>query len=216
MTATASSTLTQTDLDAGMTRSLVNATANTLTGTPVTATAQAEVPLAATGALTLDLLLNDTAQPTAPGASVTVGDTLNWTYTLTNTGVVTLTGVGVSDDLAGRSDLAPAGFTGTLAPGESVTFTASSAALAGQITGTATAAGTTGAGQTVNATAIARYTGTVVTTTVTPPGILAITGVGLGGAAGLALLLIGAGVLLRRRQDPAAHCAQGTVSADQR
>ena len=202
VTATAQTTLTQADLDAGITSSQVNATANTLTGTAITGSAQAEVPLVATGALALDLLLNGTAQPTAPGASVTVGDALTWTYTLTNTGVVTLTGVDVTDDLAGRSDLVAAGFAGTLAPGESVTFTTGSAALAGRINDTATAAGTTGTGQAVSATATGWYTATAVTAPPSNgPRILAITGVGLGGAAGLALLLIGAGVLLRRRQD---------------
>jgi hypothetical protein len=67
----------------------------------------------------------DAAQP--PGPTVTVGSTVQWTFVVTNTGDVALTEVVVSDDRAGAVSCPKTG----LAVGESMTCTASGAAVAG-------------------------------------------------------------------------------------
>lgn len=219
-TMTGTSLLTQEQIDAGAAGIEASATASTLLGDPVSATARAEVPVTGSAGLTLDLLLDGAAHPQSPGAAVDTGQQLAWTYVLTNTGTVTLTGLVVSDDLSGRGDLVlPAGFDGTLAPGDSVTLGAASEAVAGTVSATAVATGTSATGTEVTATATAWYTGAVTpvieptptptpTPTATTPtettstgssSVLAVTGASVAGAAAIALLLIGAGVLVRRR-----------------
>jgi len=59
-----------------------------------------------------------------------VGDMLNYTVTVTNTGNVTLTGVTVTDPLTGQNDLIT-----TLAPGESRTFNSSYTLTAADLDG---------------------------------------------------------------------------------
>ncbi len=56
--------------------------------------------------------------------SVTQGDTLTYQFVVTNDGNVTLSGVTVSDLLPGISAITCGAFSGTLAPGQSVTCTA--------------------------------------------------------------------------------------------
>ncbi|GAA2082039.1 DUF7507 domain-containing protein [Microbacterium hatanonis] len=116
VTATAAYTLTQNDRDNG---EVVNTA--TTGGTPPT------------GPRVTDQDGFDQPVPTAPGIGLVKvgaldGDTIGYTFTVTNTGNVTLRGVELSDELAGLSDIVfgdwPAA-TGTLAPGQSVTATAS-------------------------------------------------------------------------------------------
>ncbi len=67
-----------------------------------------------------------------------VGEPITWTYEVTNTGNVTLTGVTVTDD-QGVVVSCP---KSTLVAGESMTCTASGTATAGQYVNTGTATGT--------------------------------------------------------------------------
>jgi uncharacterized repeat protein (TIGR01451 family) len=78
----------------------------------------------------------------APGPTVPVGSTVTWTYVVTNTGNVPLTGVSVSDNPHGAVACPKA----TLAVGESMTCTATGVATAGQYrnVGTVTASWTSG------------------------------------------------------------------------
>ncbi|GAA4919913.1 CshA/CshB family fibrillar adhesin-related protein [Nesterenkonia rhizosphaerae] len=92
--------------------------------------------------LTLEKTNND------DGTSV-LGDEVEYTFTLTNTGNVPLTNVSIDDPLHGLSDLVYAwpGEAGVLAPGERVTATATLTLTqqhinAGSVVNTATAAGT--------------------------------------------------------------------------
>jgi hypothetical protein len=85
----------------------------------------------------------DADTPTGP--SIPVGDPVSWTYTVTNTGNVTLIDVTVADD-QGVTVTCP---TDTLAPGESMTCTASGTAAVGQYTNLGTATGTPPAGDDV-------------------------------------------------------------------
>ncbi|TKR27313.1 hypothetical protein FA014_01030 [Cellulomonas hominis] len=210
VTATTVTTLTQEQVDAGVATSEVTGTAATPSGATVSAAAEARVELRGVVGLSLDLLLDGHAYPAAPGAGVAPGQQLGWTYVLTNTGAVTITGLGVTDDLAGRGDLLlPTAFDGTLAPGATAEVTASSPAGQGQHSVIAVADGEVATGQAVSAGATAWYSGTAVVGergedgTSGSPGVLAITGAGIGGAGALALLLLLAGVLLRRRDSRA-------------
>jgi uncharacterized repeat protein (TIGR01451 family) len=81
---------------------------------------------------------------------VAVGDSISYTFTVTNTGNITLEEISVSDSLPGMSGITPASIP-ALAPGESAEFTADYVVTqedldAGAITDTATASmQTTGA-----------------------------------------------------------------------
>jgi large repetitive protein len=78
------------------------------------------------------------AAPAPPGPLVLVGEAVKWTYSLTNTGNVELTGVSVADD-QGEVVSCP---QSSLAGGTSMVCTASGTAAAGQYSNTATAGGT--------------------------------------------------------------------------
>lgn len=78
-------------------------------------------------AIRIDKRLNGEDAPNAPGPSITVGSTLQWTFIATNTGDVALTDVTVTDDRAGAVTCPKS----TLAVGESMTCTASGLALPG-------------------------------------------------------------------------------------
>src|SRR5699024_9447511 len=122
VTATAQYTMTQADADRGF----VHNTA-TVDGTPPPGSPDVELPPPAEAIINL---------PPAPGLSVdktsrftadaVVGETIDYSFAATNTGNVTLTGVSIDDPLPGLSSLAydwPSK-TGVLAPGETVTATA--------------------------------------------------------------------------------------------
>jgi hypothetical protein len=74
----------------------------------------------------------------APGPTLYVGDPVEWTYVVTNTGPVALENVSVSDD-QGVAVSCPAT---SLQPGQSMTCTGSGTAVAGQYQNVGTASGT--------------------------------------------------------------------------
>ncbi|SEH56839.1 MULTISPECIES: DUF11 domain-containing protein [unclassified Leifsonia] len=209
VTATATYTIAQADVDAGAVTNLATATGNPPSGPPVQGPGGSTVPL-----------------PHAPGVSVVksvsaqgvvqAGQALTYTFVVTNTGDTTLTGVTVSDPLPGLSALTygvwPSGTTGTLLPGEEVTATATytvtaTDAAAGKVVNTATATGNTPGGGTVHTPS------NTVTVTVQPPallttvgGVLAHTGADIWpylGAGALSLLagavLLGTAIIRRRK-----------------
>ncbi|MBV0893890.1 DUF11 domain-containing protein [Microbacterium sp. NC79] len=141
VTATATYTVTQADVDRG---SVVN-TAN------VTGTGPGDSPAAASDTVTANF-------PAAPAVSLTKssdfdedrpveGDTVTFEFTVRNEGNVTLTGVSITDHLEGLSAVTygtwPTATEGALAPGEIVTATATLALTqamvdAGEVENTAT------------------------------------------------------------------------------
>ncbi|MEV1009674.1 hypothetical protein [Streptomyces sp. NPDC049881] len=139
-TCTGSYVVTEADSDTG---SVTNtATANgDFNGTPVVSppdTVTVPVNPVAEPSLHLD------KAPDAPGP-YDVGDTIDYTYTVTNTGNTTITGVTVEDDLVPDVTCAAT----TLAPGESTTCTGSHVVTeadsdTGLVTNTATANGDSG------------------------------------------------------------------------
>ncbi|WJM15458.1 DUF7507 domain-containing protein [Microbacterium arborescens] len=115
VTATATYTLTQADRDAGVVENTATATGTPPVGDPVTHDDEVELPVAQTPGIAL------------VKTGVLEGGELTYTFTATNTGDVTLTDVAIADALPGLSDLSYGAWpaeAGVLAPGESVTATA--------------------------------------------------------------------------------------------
>ena len=110
---TGTHTVSQTDVDAGVVTNTVTAEADELT-TAVTATQ--ETPVARDPSLTL------TKTTTATGFT-SVGETIAYSYEVTNSGTVTLSGtLAISDDKIATTDIACGAVpVGGLAPSESVT-----------------------------------------------------------------------------------------------
>ncbi|MEV5573787.1 hypothetical protein AB0L06_27410 [Spirillospora sp. NPDC052269] len=137
---TAYYTVTQADLDIGSIHNVARAIGYPEGGTEPIISDPAEViiPATATPAMTLE-------KTPDPLTYNTVGQTINYTYTVTNTGNVTLTDVGVTDNMPGLSAITCD--ETTLAPGESTechaTYQITQADLdAGSVRNTARAHGT--------------------------------------------------------------------------
>lgn len=111
-----------------------------------------------TALITIEKRTNGADADTPPGPEIPVGGTVNWTYVVTNTGEVALTGVSVTDD-RGVTVTCP---KTTLAAGESMTCTASGTAVAGQYSNIGTASGTPPAGGAVTASDPSHYNGIAV------------------------------------------------------
>ncbi|MEV4853068.1 MULTISPECIES: DUF7507 domain-containing protein [unclassified Microbacterium] len=135
--------LTQADVDAGEVRNTATVSAQSVAG-PADDEDSADVTVVGTDALTL--LKSAAAVVDANGNGRTdAGDTIAYTFTVTNTGTTTLTGVSVSDP---RLDGAVVCDVTEIAPGASTVCTGPVAVLtqaevdAGEIVNTATATGT--------------------------------------------------------------------------
>jgi uncharacterized repeat protein (TIGR01451 family) len=102
-------------------------------------------------------LTNGEDADTAPGPNVTVGDTVLWTYVVTNTGDMQLTAVKVTDD-KGVTVSCP---KTVLQPSETMTCTASGKAVAGQYSNIGTAVGTPSGAPNVTASDPSHYFGQV-------------------------------------------------------
>ena len=115
VTCTATHTVTQADLDAGSVTNIASASASFGT-TPVTSPTDTATATADQGpALTIVKSI------TAGDPYDSVGDTINYSYLVTNTGNVTIGAVAVSDDTV---DAPPVCLATSLAPTESTTCTA--------------------------------------------------------------------------------------------
>jgi uncharacterized repeat protein (TIGR01451 family)/LPXTG-motif cell wall-anchored protein len=153
VTATASYTLTQADVDAGGVDNTATVEGAPPTGEPVDATDDVTVPISQAPAIEL------VKDASLEGEGV-VGDTIEYSFTATNTGNVTLRDVAIDDPLPGLSELSYGewpGESGVLAPGDSVTATASYTLTqadldAGGVDNTATVEGTPPTGEPVDAT----------------------------------------------------------------
>jgi uncharacterized repeat protein (TIGR01451 family) len=140
--------LTQADIDAGTVRNTATVTGQSVAG-PADDDATADVTVIGTDLLTL--LKSAAAVVDANGNGRTdAGDTIAYTFTVTNTGTTTLTGVAVSDPRLGGDVVCAAT---ELAPGESTVCQGPAAVLtqaeidSGEIVNTATATGTGTGGQ---------------------------------------------------------------------
>ena len=144
-TFTGSYTPTQADIDAGSVTNTATATGTTPSGTPVTSPPDtAIVPPDQASSLTIDK--TGTLNDLDGDGLLDLGETISYSFLVTNTGSLTLNGVTVTDPLVTVVE-APQ----TLAPGGSFTFTGSYTPTqadidAGSVTNTATATGTTPSG----------------------------------------------------------------------
>jgi hypothetical protein len=110
--------------------------------------------LAPEPAIDIEKATNGADADAPPGALIPIGTDITWTYVVTNTGNVPLSGLTVADDVLGAITCPLT----TLAPQGSVTCTASGTAEAGPYENNATATAT-GAGETVTDADPSHYTG---------------------------------------------------------
>ncbi len=160
---TATYAVTQADVDWGVINNTATIDGLDPSNAPVTKTASATVTASTTA--TLDLV-----KSASPTTDVIAGDTVTYTFTGTNTGVVTLHNVGVTDPMAGLSAIActPAA-PATLAPGAGIsctaTYTVTQADVdAGSILNTATIDGLDPTNNPITKTATATVTASTVAT----------------------------------------------------
>jgi uncharacterized repeat protein (TIGR01451 family) len=115
-----------------------NSQANALFGGSVAMGDDASPNLSSGPSITIEKSTNGADADAPPGPYILVGDPVDWTYEVTNTGNITLVNVGVTDS----ESVAVSCLQGTLFVGEAMTCTASGTALAGQYGNTGTATGT--------------------------------------------------------------------------
>jgi len=148
-TATATYTVLERDLPGPLTN-IVTVSATDSQNQPVTGTATATV------ALTYTTKLDVTKE--ASTSSAAVGSTITYTYTIRNSGSVTINGLAMNDDKLGNIALE----SNTLAPGANITVTATHLVvetdLPGPITNTVTVTGTDSQNNPTSGTATATVT----------------------------------------------------------
>ena len=150
--------------------------------------------------ITIEKATNGQDADTPTGPSIPAGDPVDWTYVVTNTGNVTLTGITVTDD-QGVTVTCP---QDTLDPGESMTCTASGIATAGQYENEGHVSGFDPTQTEVTSTDPSHYFGT--RPSITPPQTtLPATGADADRLSSLGFILLGLGtaaVLGTRRRVP--------------
>lgn len=141
----ASYALTQADLDAGQLVNEATVTADSVVG-EVTDTDDETVPLGQAPSILLEKTVDNSGLTQTIGQ---VGEELEYTFKVTNTGTVTLTNVTINDPLLGANQISET--ISELAPGEEYTFTEKGIYAitqadidAGEVLNTATATGTYG------------------------------------------------------------------------
>ncbi len=147
VTCTATYTTAQADVDAGGISNIGTASGTPPTGPPVTNSKPATVTATQTPAILL-------AKSASINSFSAAGTPITFSYAVTNTGNVTLTSVTVTDPLAGLSAVNCGTPPVTLAPGDSVTCTATYTTTqadvdAGGVVNTGTASGTPPSGPVV-------------------------------------------------------------------
>ncbi|RLP83886.1 hypothetical protein D9V34_03510 [Mycetocola lacteus] len=155
LSASATYPITQADIDAGSVLNTAVASGTSPGGKNVTEKASATVLLSGTSALGMTLRGSVAAGDQKPG------DTVSYDYAITNNGNQTLTDLDIASELPGISAITPGtwpGKTGVLAPGETVTATATLALTqqqidAGIVTNASSATAKNPAGTTVRAAA---------------------------------------------------------------
>ena len=124
MTCSATYSVTQADVDNGQVDNTATATGTPPTGPPVTIDDPETVPVEQDPSIALAKSLSSNADEDGSG-TVTLGDTLTYSFVVTNDGTVTLSNVSVTDPLPGLSGLTCVPVAGSsLAPTETMTCSA--------------------------------------------------------------------------------------------
>jgi uncharacterized repeat protein (TIGR01451 family) len=145
-TFTATYTPTQAEIDAGQVSNSATGTGTPPSGPPVESPPDtAVVPPDQTPGLTIDK--TGTLNDLDGDGLIDLGETINYSFQVRNTGTVTLTGVTVDDPLLANAGVSVSPGPLTLAPGGTATFTATytptqSEIDAGQVSNSATGTGT--------------------------------------------------------------------------
>ncbi|MGZ6887638.1 MAG: beta strand repeat-containing protein [Acidimicrobiia bacterium] len=156
-TCTGTYTVTQADVDAGSISNTATVDSLDPSNNPVTDTASRTVLVGQTASLSL-------AKTASPSSNVNAGDTITYSFDVTNTGTVSVTDVGVTDPMSGLSTPScTPGAGSTLAPAATMhctaTYTVTQADVdAGSIVNTATVGGLDPANNPVAATDTATVT----------------------------------------------------------
>ncbi|MEL6892326.1 MAG: hypothetical protein AAFP84_12065 [Actinomycetota bacterium] len=145
-TCTATYTVTLTDVDNGSIPNTATASGDSPGGSTVTDEDDENVSVPQNPGISIDKQFTDITNDLGAIGVVEVGDTIEYTFTITNTGNVDLSAVSVTDPLAGLAPDYSGGLTcgsATLAPGQVETCTAEYVvpAPAGDIDNTATVTG---------------------------------------------------------------------------
>lgn len=122
---TASYSVTQADLDAGQLENAATAQANAPLAPLPTLSDQSSVVIPFVGQLGLSLTKSGQGQDVNGDGIVSAGDRIRWSFTVTNTGVATLTALAVADPMVGTVTCAAT----LLPPGASVNCTAADMAI---------------------------------------------------------------------------------------
>lgn len=195
-TCTADYTLTQADVDAGTLTNTATAAGNPPGSTAVVTSADSSATVTPDRHAALTLVKS------ASASTASAGDTITYSYAVTNSGSVPVSDVAITEtDFSGTGALSAVSCpTGAVAPGVTVTCTATYVVTAvdvtaGRLTNTATASATAPTG-------LVDPTSTASTAAVNTDPSLAFTGVAIGGGLGIAGVCLAAGlvmVLVRRR-----------------
>ncbi|MGY6741892.1 MAG: COG1361 S-layer family protein, partial [Cecembia sp.] len=113
---TATYTITQTDIDNGSVTNTATVNAEDPNGAAISDTDSETITAAQTATISL-------SKSASPGTYSVVGEVITYTFTVQNTGNVTLSDVSISDPLTGLSAISPATIA-SLAPGATEIFTA--------------------------------------------------------------------------------------------
>ncbi|UCH26702.1 MAG: DUF11 domain-containing protein, partial [Trueperaceae bacterium] len=146
VTCSASTTIDQADIDAGSVLNTATATGTAPSGSEVEDQDSALVPLPQSASVDVESYTNDQDADDPTGPLILVGNAVEWTYQVTNTGNVTLYDVAVTDTMFGESSAERIrcdedNVIAVLAPGEVVWCAAFGTAEAGQFSNTGTAEG---------------------------------------------------------------------------
>lgn len=123
-------------------------------------TAVLELPALGNPALTLEKRTAFSVTTEAPGVLVYSGETITWSYAVSNTGAVSLTNVALTDsDPAVTPTLTTLEPNDWLLPGQGQNFVAEGVAISGQYSNTGSVSGESALGEVVTATATSYYFG---------------------------------------------------------